>query len=196
MSPTSSLPRWIPPLARPPLPSGREILLTDTVGFIQKLPATLIAAFQATLEEVREADIALHVVDASHPNARQHIEAVEDTLAAIDMPAVPHILVWNKLDLVDAAPQLSENSGLKYAGTASVSALRGSGLDELRELIAKTLGQREHSVRLRLPWERGDLISGLYDSSTVEKVEHTTEGVLVTASLSAELYDRYQEYCV
>lgn len=185
-----------PTTRKTPLPSGREILLTDTVGFIQKLPATLIAAFQATLEEVREADVALHVVDASHPNACQHIEAVEDTLAAIDMPAVPHILVWNKLDLVDEVPQLPETSGLEYAGSASVSALRGSGLDELRELIAKTLGHREHSVRLRLPWKRGDLISGLYDSSTVEEVEHTTEGVLVTATLSAELYDRYQEYRV
>ena len=172
------------------------MLLTDTVGFIQKLPATLVAAFQATLEEVLEANIALHVVDAAHPNARQHIEAVEDTLATIDMPAVPHILVWNKLDLVDAAPTLPETSTVAYAGVAAVSALRGSGLEELSELIEHTLGQREHSVRLRLPWERGDLISGLYDSSTVEQIEHTEEGVLVTASLSAELYDRYSEYRV
>ena len=185
-----------PTTRKMPLPSGREVLVTDTVGFIQKLPATLVAAFQATLEEVLEADIALHVVDAAHPNARQHIEAVEDTLATIDMPAVPHILVWNKLDLVDAAPPLPEISNVAYAGVAAVSALRGSGLEELSELIEHTLGQRELSVRLRLPWERGDLISGLYDASTVEEIEHTEEGVLVTASLSAELYDRYSEYRV
>ena len=185
-----------PTTRKMPLPSGREVLVTDTVGFIQKLPATLVAAFQATLEEVLEADIALHVVDAAHPNARQHIEAVEDTLATIDMPAVPHILVWNKLDLVDAAPPLPEISNVAYAGVAAVSALRGSGLEELGELIEHTLGQRELSVRLRLPWERGDLISGLYDASTVEEIEHTADGVLVTASLSAELYDRYSEYRV
>ena len=185
-----------PTTRKMPLPSGREVLVTDTVGFIQKLPATLVAAFQATLEEVLEADIALHVVDAAHPNARQHIEAVEDTLATIDMPAVPHILVWNKLDLVDAAPPLPEISNVAYAGVAAVSALRGSGLEELSELIEHTLGQRELSVRLRLPWERGDLISGLYDASTVEEIEHTADGVLVTASLSAELYDRYSEYRV
>ena len=185
-----------PTTRKMPLPSGREVLVTDTVGFIQKLPATLVAAFQATLEEVLEADIALHIVDAAHPNARQHIEAVEDTLATIDMPAVPHILVWNKLDLVDAAPPLPEISNVAYAGVAAVSALRGSGLEELSELIEHTLGQRELSVRLRLPWERGDLISGLYDASTVEEIEHTADGVLVTASLSAELYDRYSEYRV
>ncbi len=185
-----------PTTRKMPLPSGREVLVTDTVGFIQKLPATLVAAFQATLEEVLEADIAMHVVDAAHPNARQHIEAVEDTLATIDMPAVPHILVWNKLDLVDAAPPLPEISNVAYAGVAAVSALRGSGIEELSELIEHTLGQRELSVRLRLPWERGDLISGLYDASTVEEIEHTADGVLVTASLSAELYDRYSEYRV
>ena len=185
-----------PTTRKTPLPSGREVLLTDTVGFIQKLPATLVAAFQATLEEVLEADIALHIVDAAHPNACQHIEAVEDTLATIDMPAVPHILVWNKLDLVDAVPALPETSSVAYVGVAAVSALRSSGLDELSELIEHTLGQREHSVRLRLPWERGDLISGLYDSSTVEQIEHTADGVLVTVSLSAELYDRYSEYRV
>jgi GTP-binding protein HflX len=185
-----------PTTRKMPLPSGREVLVTDTVGFIQKLPATLVAAFQATLEEVLEADIALHIVDAAHPNARQHIEAVEDTLATIDMPVVPNILVWNKLDLVDAAPPLPEILNVAYAGVAAVSALRGSGLEELSELIEHTLGQRELSVRLRLPWERGDLISGLYDASTVEEIEHTADGVLVTASLSAELYDRYSEYRV
>ena len=185
-----------PTTRKMPLPSGREVLITDTVGFIQKLPATLVAAFQATLEEVVEADMALHIVDAAHPNARQHIEAVEDTLATIEMPAVPHILVWNKLDLVDTAPTLPETSSVTYAGVTAVSALRGSGLEELSDLIEQTLGQREHSVRLRLPWERGDLISGLYDASTVEEIEHTADGVLVTASLSAELYDRYSEYRV
>ena len=77
------------------------MLLTDTVGFIQKLPTTLIAAFRATLEEVIEADLLLHVVDVSHPNAAQHIEAVEDTLAEIDASSMPRILVLNKTDRLD-----------------------------------------------------------------------------------------------
>ena len=185
-----------PTTRRLSLPSGREILLTDTVGFIQKLPPSLVAAFRATLEEVLEADIALHLVDAAHPNAAQHIEAVEDTLATIDMPPVPHILVWNKLDLTDTPPALPDNSGLEYAGHAAVSALRGDGLADLRRLLEDTLGQREHRVRLRLPWERGDLLSDLYASSTVEHTEHTVDGVLVTVSLSAGLYDRYSAWRV
>jgi len=178
------------------LPSGREVLLTDTVGFIQKLPTTLVAAFQATLEEALEADIALHVVDAAHPNACEQIEVVEDTLAAIEMPPVPRLLVWNKLDLTEAVPALPDTSAVEYTGVAAVSALQGTGLADLCEQIEHTLGQGEHSVRLHLPWERGDLLSELHDSSTVEEIEHTADGVLVTASLSAELYDRYSEYRV
>ena len=185
-----------PTTRRTPLPSGREFLLTDTVGFIQKLPTTLVEAFQATLEEVLDADMAIHVVDASHANAQQHIEAVEDTLAAIDMPPVPQLLVWNKLDLAGAAPALPEATRAGYAGVAAVSALRGTGLDDLRELIAGLLAQREHSVRLQLPWERGDLISELYEKSAVEQIEHRAEGVLLTARLSAALYDRFSEFRV
>ncbi len=185
-----------PTTRKTPLPSGREILLTDTVGFIQKLPTTLVEAFQATLEEVLEADIALHVVDASHANALQHIEAVEDTLAAIDMPQVPHLLVWNKLDLAGVAPELPKQSSDQYAGVASVSALRGSGLDTLLARIESLLAQGEHKVRLHFPWERGDLVSDLYESATVGQVEHTAEGVSLTATLSASLYDRYREFLV
>ena len=178
------------------LPAGREVLLTDTVGFIQKLPTTLIEAFQATLEEVLEADIALHVVDASHPNAAQHVESVEDTLAAIDMPQVPHLLVWNKLDLAGSPPSPPETGGLEYAGVSCVSALQGTGLDGLRKQIEALLMQQEHRVRLHLPWERGDLLSDLYQSSSVEQIEHRVEGVFLTASLSADLFDRYSEYLV
>src|SRR5690606_21020024 len=90
-----------PTTRRLDLPSGRQVLLTDTVGFIQKLPTTLIAAFRATLEEVAAANVIVHVVDASHPNVLQQIEAVEDTLAEIELPPVPRVLVWNKMDLLD-----------------------------------------------------------------------------------------------
>ncbi|MDQ7034238.1 MAG: GTPase HflX [Anaerolineae bacterium] len=85
------------------LPSSREVLISDTVGFIQKLPTTLIAAFRATLEEIVEADLILHIVDVSHPSVLSHIETVEDTLAEIDVIDVPRILVWNKMDNWDDA---------------------------------------------------------------------------------------------
>ncbi|MFW5709518.1 MAG: GTPase HflX, partial [Chloroflexota bacterium] len=93
-----------PTTRRLTLASGRQVLLTDTVGFIQKLPTTLIAAFRATLEEITEADLLLHIVDISHPNVCQHIESVEDTLAEIDVPAVPRVLVWNKMDKWSGPP--------------------------------------------------------------------------------------------
>jgi GTP-binding protein HflX len=94
------------------MPSGREILFTDTVGFIQKLPTTLIAAFRATLEEIVEADILLHVVDMSDPHAAANIEAVEDTLAEIDMPRVPRVLVWNKSDRAPTPPTVEVDTRL------------------------------------------------------------------------------------
>lgn len=185
-----------PTTRRIQLPSGREVLLTDTVGFIQKLPTTLVAAFRATLEEVIAANVILHVVDASHPNVLQHIEAVEDTLAEIDMPSVPRVLVWNKMDnIVGELPQYVSDDD-NYTGTACVSALRHQGLDHLLEVIENAVAQSSYLTTLRLPYQRGDLISHLHESATVEHTEHTEDGVLLTVLLSPELYDRYRDYQV
>jgi GTP-binding protein HflX len=184
-----------PTTRRIDLPSGRQVLLTDTVGFIQKLPTTLIAAFRATLEEVLEADIVLHVVDASHPNVMQHIEAVEDTLAEIEMPPVSRLLVWNKLDRVETIPDQSIVDDLgDYIGSAAVSALRKTGLDNLLSQIEEAVQLSSHTVTLRLPYQRGDLISYLHETATIEETTHTAEGVVITAQLSPELYDRYKDY--
>ncbi len=183
-----------PTTRRIDLPSGRQVLLTDTVGFIQKLPTTLIAAFRATLEEVVSANVILHVVDASHPNVLQHIEAVEDTLAEIDMPAVPRVLVWNKMDAVEGTPPAYDSTDTMYTGMAHVSALRQDGLDQLLSVIEDAVAHSAYLVRLCLPYQRGDLISYLHEAATIEHVEHTEEGVVLTAYLSPELYDRYQDY--
>lgn len=185
-----------PTTRRVELPSGRHILLTDTVGFIQKLPTTLIAAFRATLEEVVEADIILHVVDASHANVLQQIEAVEDTLAEIDVPPVPRILVWNKVDLLGdlPIPHLLESDG--YAAEVQVSALKRAGLDALVNVIEETIVASSRKVNLRIPYQRGDLISFLHEAATVENQEHTENGVVLTVQLSPALYQRYKEYKV
>jgi GTP-binding protein HflX len=185
-----------PTTRRVELPSGRHVLLTDTVGFIQKLPATLIAAFRATLEEVVEADVALHVVDAAHNNVLQHIDVVEDTLAEIDMPTVPRILVWNKMDLVSDLPSSAVIDGLGYSRVSYVSAREGQGLDSLIDLIEDVIDSSAYKVTLSLSYDRGDLVSYLYDMATVESVEHTADGVLITAQLSSALFDRYREYVV
>ena len=183
-----------PTTRRVTLPSGRHVLMTDTVGFIQKLPTTLIAAFRATLEEINEADLILEVVDVNHANVLEHIETVEDTLAEIEVPPVPRILVWNKIDLWQDAtlPQLPEGS--RYAASVRISASAGTGLDGLLSTIEKTLTQTLYKVTLRLPYQRGDLVSQLHEMGNVENQQHTEVGIELTVQLPADLYERFKDY--
>ncbi|GAB4524386.1 MAG: GTPase HflX [Anaerolineae bacterium] len=177
------------------LPSNREILLTDTVGFIQKLPTTLIAAFRATLEEVAEADLLLHVVDVSHPNVLQHIESVEDTLAEIDVPAIPRILVWNKIDRWDGEtmPSISEISD-GYDMEVAISAHKAVGIPTLLDAIESVLQRQLCYATLLLPYQRGDLVAQLFTMGNVESQEHTQDGVLLKVQMPQTLYGRFKEY--
>jgi GTP-binding protein HflX len=176
------------------LPSGRQILLTDTVGFIQKLPTTLVAAFRATLEEVTEADILIHVVDASHANAAQQIEAVEDTLAEIDVPNVPRILVWNKIDRLDAT-SLPQRIGRElYAAEIRVSAQYGTGVLELLNTVEAVVVSQLSRVRLLIPYHRGDLVSMLFENANVDSQEHMEDGIMLNVQLPAQMKDRFKEY--
>ena len=176
------------------LPSNREVLVSDTVGFIQKLPTTLIAAFRATLEEIVEADLVLHVVDVSHPSVLSHIETVEDTLAEIDVINVPRILVWNKMDNWGDKPlPLLEDSD-EYIAQVCVSAQDGSGLDNLLQTVADILAKRLGRTRLLIPYERGDIVSLLFQSARVLEQQHTNDGIIVDVELPAALYERYRDY--
>jgi GTP-binding protein HflX len=176
------------------LPSGRQIILTDTVGFIQKLPTTLIAAFRATLEEVAEADLLLHVVDTPHPNVLQHIETVEDTLAEMDVPSIPRILVWNKIDQRHDLPLPVLPEDGQYTTQVQVSALDRTGLPNLLSVIETTLANYIAPVKLLLPYQRGDLVSFLHEAATVVELEHTESGVVVTVQLPPSLLERFSEY--
>jgi len=185
------------PLARSvDLPSGRHAVVTDTVGFIQKLPTSLIAAFRATLEEIAEANLLLHVVDASHRNAAQQIDAVEDTLAEIEVPSVPRILVWNKMDLCGDMRLPSRIGEERYVAEVQVSAQNGDGLDHLLDVIETALSSSMHKVRLLVPYQHGELVSLLYESASVEHQEHTEDGVVLTVQLPQYLYERFREYRV
>lgn len=176
------------------LPSRRQILLTDTVGFIQKLPTTLVAAFRATLEEVTEADILLHVVDSSHANATQQIEAVEDTLAEIDVPNIPRILVWNKIDRWDM-PTLPNRIGQEvYAAEVQVSALHSTGIPELLNSIESVVASQLTRMRLLIPYHRGDLVSMLFDHANVDAQEHVEEGIVLIVQLPPEMKERFKDY--
>ena len=176
------------------LPSGQEALITDTVGFIQKLPTTLIAAFRATLEEVLEADLLLHVVDLSHTNSAQHIETVEDTLAELEMPARPRLLVWNKADLWDGRALATPPDTSLYEGEVMVSALAGSGLDELLNKIESAFAAQYHSMRLLLPYQHGNLLAHLYSQGHVQEHEETPEGFLLRAQVPASQVRQYTPY--
>ncbi|MEP6987712.1 MAG: GTPase HflX, partial [Chloroflexota bacterium] len=158
------------------LPSGRHVLMTDTVGFIQKLPTNLIAAFRATLEEIIEADLLLHIVDTSHPNVLQHIETVEDTLAALEMPPVPRILVWNKIDQLDNSIIPTRIGNELYVAETPISAQNNIGIDGLLAAIEDVLNSYLRKTKLSIPYQRGDLVSQLFELATVENQEHTEDG--------------------
>jgi GTP-binding protein HflX len=179
------------------LPSNRETVITDTVGFIQRLPTTLVAAFRATLEEIAEADILLHVVDMSHPNVIQQIEAVEDTLAEIEVPAIPRILVWNKSDqytLSEPPFDVGDLSG--YIAQVRISALTGEGITELSLAIESALTATTRLMTLKVPHDRGDLISTLYRNTTVLNREDMEDGVLLTTRVPLDNAAQYEGWQV
>ena len=162
-----------PTTRRVGLSDGSEILLSDTVGFIQKLPTTLIAAFRATLEEVVETDLILHVADISHKNAAQQIEAVEDTLAEIDAAHIPRLLVLNKIDNFDGAlPDLGPID--EYVDSIAISARRGQGLDQLRGAISAAIDRQRTLLNVVIPYQAGKVYSELNDKQYIES-ERTSE---------------------
>ena len=184
-----------PTTRRVNLPDGSEALLSDTVGFIQKLPTTLIAAFRATLEEVVEADLLLHVVDISHANAAQHIEAVEDILAEIDAAHMPRLLVLNKIDRLPGAPPqlpLIDN----YAATVPISARAGLGLAALLETIGKVVARQRIQLDIVIPYQAGQVYSELYDRGYIESERASDAGWELRLSLPQALREAYERYAV
>ncbi|HRE48162.1 MAG TPA: GTPase HflX [Aggregatilineales bacterium] len=175
------------------LPGGKNVLLSDTVGFIQKLPTTLIAAFRATLEEVVAADVIIHVVDASHPMMREQIETVEDTLAQIETPNLPLILVLNKIDALEGqpTPDLSGFGGTdrysRYAAVVPLSARTGTGTEGLLTEIAQVLQEALIAVHVTLPYQRGDLVALIHDQGVVNEESHTETGVVIDAHVPPRL---------
>src|SRR5260221_1649856 len=180
-----------PTTRRLTLPGGKAALFSDTVGFIQKLPTTLIAAFRATLEELLEADILIHVVDVSHPNAEAQIETVEDTLAEIEMPRVPRILALNKIDRVkDGIPQFAAQK--EYGAVVPLSAMKGTGLDQLLVEVERQLAENMVPINMELPYSRGDLVSLIHDFGIVEDEQHTDSGVTIRGRVPPRLLARLQ----
>jgi len=175
------------------LPSGREALLTDTVGFIQKLPTDLVAAFRATLEEILEADLILHVVDASHPNASEQASVVEEVLDDLGAAHIPVVVAFNKIDLLpdrQLPPELEED----FPEAAPVSALKGLGLDDLLRQIESVLIARMQPIRVLIPYERGELVDLFHTFGVVEEEAHENDGVRISGRLPLTLAGRFEDF--
>src|ERR687886_284149 len=175
---------------------GRTYLMTDTVGFIRKLPHQLVDAFAATLEETRLADLIVHVVDASAPEDElvAMTRAVEDVLEEIRAGATPRILVLNKADLLD--DERRRELAFRHPEAVLVSAVAGEGLDELGERIAAEFERTLQPVELLVPFSEGGTLSELHELAGELSRTDTAEGVLVTARLPAVLADRYGRYAI
>lgn len=180
------------------LPSGRIILLTDTVGFIQRLPTSLVASFRATLEEIGEADLLLHVVDITHPNAEEQSNTVLETLADLNIDETPMLTVLNKIDRMEGVTheenrQLAEIMKLP-ADQVPVSAEQGWGLTMLRDRIEAALGGKMTELYVILPYSRSDLIALWRQNGTLEQEEYTPDGVHLSGKLPIQLLSQFSAY--
>lgn len=177
------------------LPSGRKIIASDTVGFISDLPTQLVAAFRATLEEVLEADLILHVRDISHPETGEQAQDVADILGSLGVkPSVPVYEVWNKLDLVD--PSARAALAVNTTGRADVfpiSALTGEGLDPLLAAISRAFEEEKSDRTLTVPFAEGRKRAWLHQEGVVQSEEEVEDGHRLTVRWTARQEKRYRE---
>ncbi len=167
------------------LAGGQEFLVTDTVGFVQRLPTTLVAAFRATLEEVVEADLLVHVVNAAYPAVNRQIEAVEQVLEEIGAAGRPMILALNKADLLPEGT-LPELTGIAATLPAvRVSALQGQGIDELLRCISDNLVRQFVAFNVLLPYQRGDLVAQFHQYGTIEHESYEEGGTHICGHMPA-----------
>lgn len=184
-----------PTTRRVELPGGYQALMTDTVGFIQKLPTALIEAFHATLEEILEAELLLHVVDISHPNALNQFNAVQETLDELGAQNIPVVTALNKVDRL-RNPESAKEAVSKYSKAVAISGLAGSGLKELLRVIQTELFETYAPIRVRLPYQQGALISLFHEAGQVEFVEHGRGGVLMQGRIPGRLLTQFNSWKV
>lgn len=166
-----------------------EVLLSDTVGFIAKLPHHLIEAFQATLEELQYADLLLHVIDASDSQREAHIEVVDRLIDKLAKPGIPVLRCYNKADLLEDVNNLPASEK-----NIPMCARNGVGLDELLTRIEETLLGKLHHVTMLLPYGEGGVLNILHDQAQVLRVDYAAEGIEVETVCTEELYGRYRRF--
>jgi GTP-binding protein HflX len=184
-----------PTTRRVELPGGYQALFTDTVGFIQKLPTTLIEAFHATLEELVEADLLLHVVDISHPNALNQFEVVQQTLDELGADHIPVIAALNKVDLL-RDPETAQHNVRPFPKAVTISAVKGTGVRELLGMVQQELYESYTPIAVRLPYQQGALISLFHEAGQVERVEHGRGGVFIQGRIPGRLLAQFNDWQV
>ena len=165
-----------------------DVVLSDTVGFIAKLPLHLVDAFRATLEELEYADLLLHVIDSADPNREEHIAVVDKLISQLAKPGTPVLQCYNKADLV---PREEIPVG---QDVVAISAARGEGMDKLLAAIEKALDRGLHHVVVTLPYSMGGMVGMLHSSAQVKSVEYTAEGIEIETIVDEILYGRLKEY--
>src|SRR5689334_20128942 len=179
-----------PTTRRVELPGNELALMTDTVGFIQKLPTSLVAAFHATLEEIAQADLLLHIVDISHPNALNQFQAVQETLKEIEADHIPMVTALNKADQLQR-PEQAREILKSFPKAVAISAIKGSGITDLLHLLREELYESYTPLHIRLPYKQGALISLFHELGQVERVEHERGGVVIHGRIPGRLLAQF-----
>ncbi len=181
-----------PTIRRLSLPGGREILLADTVGFVKRLPHRLVEAFKSTLEEVKDADLILHLVNAADPDPEGQIEAVHEVLAEIGANTASTITVINKIDV---APQAVVKRLMGGSDTSvAVSALRGEGTNDLINALVTWLNSRSTPIGVLVPYARGDVIAALHRTGEVISTDELADGLHMTVRLPPDQISRFSAF--
>ena len=171
---------------------GMPYTIADTVGFVRNLPHQLVEAFRSTLEEVQQADLIVHVVDASHPDPAGQIRTVRDVIGEVDAASIPEIIAFNKSDLISDERRM-ELRGLEPRAVF-VSAATGEGIDALLERIEDEIPQPSEDVELLIPYSRGDLLSLMHENGAIEDLRHGEHGTFVRARLHPDQLGLVNEY--
>ena len=184
-----------PTVRKAQTPDGIGYTLSDTVGFVRSLPTQLVEAFRSTLEEVADADVILHVVDASHPDPEGQIRAVREVIADLDARRIPEIIVLNKADAAD--PFILERMRQRELNHIIVSARTGEGIDELKQKIADTIPRPSILVKLLVPYDHGEVISRLHSwDAEIKRTEFVSDGTFITALVREDVAAELSEYVI
>ena len=184
-----------PTTRRVELPSGREVLFSDTVGFIQKLPTELVAAFRATLEEINEADLIVHVVDITHPRAEDQSDAVVETLEDIGVVDRPTVVALNKVDQLSDRGVV-EDWQAEFADSVPISAAYGWRLDKLLEKVEEVLSADLVYIEVQVPYDRGDLAALFHAQGTVSETTHSAEGTVLKGFVARRWLEQFRAYLI